>query len=112
MASSALSAISNASDLSNKVVLNGTLADPTATGRVSMPTVNSGYGVGVANEGAMASLASSIYQAVVSGMSNATATAGSGGDIKVVIDGKEVFKAVQAESRKRGANISNGAFSR
>jgi hypothetical protein len=59
----------------------------------------------------MASLASNIYQAVVSGMANVGGVA-NGGDIKVIIDGKEVFKAVQTEQRKRGAVVSNGAFSR
>ena len=65
----------------------------------------------MANEGAMATLASQIYQAVVSGMS-AVKEDGEKQDIKVIIDGKEVFKAVQTESRKRGVAISNGTFSR
>lgn len=79
---------------------------------VSIPSgTNAGYGIGMANEGAMASLASNIYQAVVSGMAT-YGGASEGRDIKVVIDGKEVFTAVQTESRKRGVAISNGAFSR
>ena len=79
---------------------------------VSIPSgTNAGYGIGMANEGAMASLASNIYQAVVSGMAT-YGGANEGRDIKVVIDGKEVFTAVQTESRKRGVAISNGAFSR
>ncbi len=69
------------------------------------------YGIGAANEGAMAGLASSIYQAVAGGVSAMSSYAGQG-DIKVIIDGKEVFKAVQTEQRKRGAVVSNGAFSR
>ena len=79
---------------------------------VSIPSgTNAGYGIGMANEGAMASLASNIYQAVVSGMAT-YGGASEGRDIKVIIDGKEVFTAVQTESRKRGVAISNGAFSR
>ena len=79
---------------------------------VSIPSgTNAGYGIGMANEGAMASLASNIYQAVVSGMATYGGASDSR-DIKVVIDGKEVFTAVQTESRKRGVAISNGAFSR
>ena len=78
----------------------------------SIPSgTNAGYGIGMANEGAMASLASNIYQAVVSGMATYGGASDSR-DIKVVIDGKEVFTAVQTESRKRGVAISNGAFSR
>lgn len=79
---------------------------------VSIPSgTNAGYGIGMANEGAMASLASNIYQAVVSGMATYGGASDSR-DIKVIIDGKEVFTAVQTESRKRGVAISNGAFSR
>ena len=82
-------------------------------GNMSVPTsTNAGYSVGTSNEGAMASLASNIYQAVMNGMANANIGTANGGDIKVIIDGKEVFKAVQTESRKRGVAISNGAFSR
>lgn len=111
LATSALTPLANASDLSNKVILNGTLADPMSA-RANIPSsTTTNYGVGMANEGAMASLASNIYQAVVSGMANVGGVA-NGGDIKVIIDGKEVFKAVQTEQRKRGAVVSNGAFSR
>jgi len=78
--------------------------------QISVPANNMGYGIGAMNEGAMASLASNIFQAVVSGMS------AYGGDndkeTTIVIDGKEIFKVVQSEARKRGAEISNGAFSR
>ena len=112
MSRKVLDAVSNASNLSDKVILGGTIADPMASRAVSMPAVNSGYGIGAANEGAMANLASNIYQAVVSGMAGANIGNGNGGDIKVIIDGKEVFKVVQAESRKRGVAISNGTFSR
>ena len=77
---------------------------------VSIPRSNAGYGIGMANEGAMASLASNIYQAVVSGM--ATYSGNNGGNTVVMIDGKEVFTVVQSEARKQGASISNGAFSR
>lgn len=72
-------------------------------------TTNVGYGIGMANQGAMATLASNIYNAIASGM--AGLNAGGTGDIKVIIDGKEVFNVVQNESRKRGVAISNGAFS-
>ena len=120
MATSAVKAVEttnkmfgDARALSNKIILNGTVADPMASG-VSVPTsTNAGYNISAANTNAMASLAGNIYQAVVSGMSNARInTTSDNGDIKVIIDGKEVFKAVQTESRKRGVAISNGAFSR
>lgn len=76
---------------------------------VSIPKSNAGYGIGMANEGAMASLASNIYQAVVSGMAMSN---GNGGDTVIMIDGREVFRVVQSEARKNGVQISNGAFSR
>lgn len=76
---------------------------------VSIPKSNAGYGIGMANEGAMASLASNIYQAVVSGMAMSN---GNGGDTIITIDGREVFRVVQSEARKNGVQISNGAFSR
>ena len=80
---------------------------------ISIPTgTNAGYAVGASNEGAMASLASSIYQAVVSGMSNATLNTGNDRETNIIIDGKRIFKVVESEKRKRGATISNGAFSR
>lgn len=78
----------------------------------SVPTNNNaGYGVGAMNESAMMNMASTIYQAVASGISTLNLN-GDDRDIKVIIDGKEVFTAVQTESRKRGVAISNGAFSR
>lgn len=106
---------SKATDASENVARMSVLAMKTSSSMfnsgVSVPTTtNAGYGMGVMNEGAMASLASNIYQAVVSGMS--AASNGTGGDIKVIIDGKEVFKVVQKEQRDRGVAISNGAFSR
>ena len=86
-------------------------ADSFITDRqISVPASNMGYGIGVANEGAMANLASNIYQAVVSGMS--VYGGDNGKEVNIIIDGKEVFKVVQSESIKRGAKISNGAFSR
>ena len=104
-----------ATDASENVARMSVLAMKTSSSMfnsgVSVPTTsNTGYSMGVMNEGAMASLASNIYQAVVSGMS--VASNGTGGDIKVIIDGKEVFKVVQKEQRDRGVAISNGAFSR
>lgn len=78
----------------------------------SVPTNNNaGYGVGAMNEGAMMNMASTIYQAVASGISTLNLN-GDDRDIKVIIDGKEVFKVVQKEQRDRGVAISNGAFSR
>ena len=80
-------------------------------GGFSIPTSNNaGYNIGAMNNGAMASLASNMYQAVVSGMS-AVALADGDRDVKIIIDGKEIFNVVQSESRKRGVAISNGAFS-
>ncbi len=78
--------------------------------QISIPNSNAGYGIGAMNESAMATLASNIYQAVVGGL--ATYNGSENKDIKVIIDGKEVFTVVQTEARKRGATISNGAFSR
>lgn len=76
---------------------------------VSIPRSNAGYNIGMNNESAMASLASNIYQAVVSGMAT---YGGNNGDTVVMIDGREVFRVVQSEARKNGVQISNGAFSR
>jgi hypothetical protein len=78
---------------------------------VSIPKSNAGYGIGMANESAMASLASNIYQAVVSGMAMSNGN-GNNGDTIITIDGREVFRVVQSEARKNGATISNGGFSR
>ena len=78
--------------------------------QISIPNSNAGYGIGAMNESTMATLASNIYQAVVGGL--ATYNGSENKDIKVIIDGKEVFTVVQTEARKRGATISNGAFSR
>ena len=103
MAGEALDAMSNASKISNSIITGGAISVSTSA--------NAGYGIGAANGMAMESLASNIYQAVVSGISNASVNTESS-DIKVIIDGKEVFKAVQAESRKRGVAISNGTYSR
>lgn len=103
MAGEALDAMSNASKISNSIITGGAISVSTSA--------NAGYGIGAANGMAMESLASNIYQAVVSGISNASANTESS-DIKVIIDGKEVFKAVQAESRKRGVAVSNGIYSR
>ena len=104
MAGNALSTMRKASVASNGIITGNGISVPTST--------NAGYSVGASNEGAMASLASNIYQAVMNGMANANIGTANGGDIKVIIDGKEVFKAVQTESRKRGVAISNGTFSR
>lgn len=107
---------SKATDASEDMARMSVLAMRTSSSMfnsgVSIPSNSHvGYGMGFANEGAMASLASNIYQAVVSGMSAVAAT-DNNRDIKVIIDGKEVFKVVQKEQRDRGVAISNGAFSR
>ena len=110
MGTSALSAVTSASDLSNRII-TGTVADPMSRANVAMPSSsNVGYGIAGANGEAMASLASSVYQAVVSGM--ATANLNGDRETNIIIDGKQVFKVVQSEGRKRGASISNGTFSR
>lgn len=76
----------------------------------SVPTNNNtGYGVGAMNEGAMMNMASTIYQAVVSGISTISLN-GDDRDIKVIIDGKEVFTAVETERRRRGVGVGNNAF--
>lgn len=111
MSKKALTALGNISSISSGAIMNGTIIDPMSSGTVSMPSNNNaGYAIGAANEGAMASLASNIYQAVVGGM--ATANLNGERETNIIIDGKEVFKAVETEKRKRGVAISNGAFSR
>ena len=110
MGTSALSAVTSASDLSNRII-TGNIADPMSRANVAMPSsANVGYGIAGANGEAMANLASSVYQAVVSGM--ATANLNGDRETNIIIDGKQVFKVVQSEERKRGASISNGTFSR
>lgn len=104
----ATEAVENMARLSVKAVNSS--ADMFSFPGYSTPN-NVGYGIGMANESSMASLASNIYQAVVSGMSALNLNTGNGGDVKVIIDGREVFKVVQTESRKQGVAISNGAFS-
>jgi hypothetical protein len=104
----------NATDAANEMAYKSVQAIQTTNSMfsgVSIPTRNNmGFGMGAMNEGAMASLASNIYQAVVSGVS--TLNLNEDREVNVIIDGKEVFKVVQSEARKRGADISNGAFSR
>lgn len=104
----------NATEAANEMAYKSVQAIQTTNSMfsgVSIPTRNNmGYGMGAMNEGAMASLASNIYQAVVSGVS--TLNLNEDREVNVIIDGKEVFKVVQSEARKRGADISNGAFSR
>lgn len=76
----------------------------------SVPTNNNtGYGVGAMNESAMMNMASTIYQAVASGISTIRLN-GDDRDIKVIIDGKEVFTAVETERRRRGVGVGNNAF--
>lgn len=85
-------------------------ADSYFTGNVSGvgTTTNAGYGIGMANTNSMATLASNIYNAVVSGMS--VVAENIGGDTKVIIGGKEVYRIVQKEKRNSGIAIGNGAF--
>lgn len=76
----------------------------------SVPTNNNaGYGVGAMNESAMMNMASTIYQAVASGISTISLN-GDDRDIKVIIDGKEVFTAVETERRRRGVGVGSNAF--
>lgn len=76
----------------------------------SVPTNNNtGYGVGAMNESAMMNMASTIYQAVASGISTISLNADDR-DIKVIIDGKEVFNAVETERRRRGVGVGSNAF--
>ena len=76
----------------------------------SVPTNNNtGYGVGAMNESAMMNMASTIYQAVASGISTISLN-GDDRDIKVIIDGKEVFNAVETERRRRGVGVGSNAF--
>lgn len=98
-----------ARDMANSALKAVETANSAIGGGASVPTsTNAGYGVGVANEGAMMSLASNIYQAVVSGM--ATAGGNNGGDIVLAVDGKELFRVVRNQERKSGIAIGNGAF--
>lgn len=87
--------------------LSGTLANPLSGNRVAMSGTNVGYGIGMSNDNALATFATQMYQAIASGMSG---VGGANGDIKVIIDGKEVFKAVQTQARRNGVAIGNGAF--
>jgi len=98
-----------AKDMANSALKAVETANDTLTSDMSVPaTTNAGYGVGVANEGALMTLASNIYNAVVSGV--AGIGSGVGGDTIVMIDGKEVFRVVKKEERKSGIAIGNGAF--
>lgn len=98
-----------AKDMANSALKAVETANDTLASDMSVPaTTNAGYGVGVANEGALMTLASNIYNAVVSGV--AGIGNGVGGDTIVMIDGKEVFRVVKKEERKSGIAIGNGAF--
>lgn len=99
----------SAKDMANSALKAVETANETLTSDMSVPaTTNASYGVGVANEGALMTLASNIYNAVVSGV--AGIGNGTGGDTIVMIDGKEVFRVVKKEERKSGIAIGNGAF--
>lgn len=96
-------------DMAQSAIKAVNTANSYFTNGMSIPTTtNAGYNVGMANQGAMASLASNIYNAVVSGLANSN---NEKGDTVVMIDGKEIYRVVRKEERKSGVAISNGAFS-
>ena len=99
-----------AKDMANASLNAVKTADSYFTGNVSGAgtTTNAGYGIGMANTNSMAALAGNIYNAVVSGMSVVAEQIG--GDTKVFIGGKEVYRVVQKEKRNSGIAIGNGAF--
>lgn len=97
-----------AKDMANSALKAVETANSYFNGGASVPTTtNAGYGIGVANQGAMMNLASNIYNAVVSGMAGINAN---DGDTVVMIDSKEVFRAVRKEEAKSGIAIGSGAF--
>lgn len=69
-------------------------------------TSNAGYGIAASNQGALADFLSGMYNAFASAMTGTNAK----GDTIVMIDGKEVFRAVQRQERNNGIAIGNGAF--
>ena len=69
-------------------------------------TSNAGYGIAASNQGAMADFMSNMYNAFASAMTGINTK----GDTIVMIDGKEVFRAVQRQERNSGIAIGNGAF--
>lgn len=99
-----------AKDMANASLNAVKTADSYFTGNVSGAgtTTNAGYGIGMANTNSMATLASNIYNAVVSGMS--VVAENIGGDTKVIIDGKEIYRVVQKQAHNNGVAIGNGAF--
>ena len=99
-----------AKDMANASIDAVKTADSYFTGNVSGigTTTNAGYGIGMANTNSMATLAGNIYNAVVSGMS--VVAEQFGGETKVIIGGKEVYRVVQKEKRNSGIAIGNGAF--
>ena len=99
-----------ARDMANASLDAVKTADSYFTGNVSGigTTTNAGYGIGMANTNSMATLAGNIYNAVVSGMS--VVAEQFGGETKVIIGGKEVYRVVQKEKRNSGIAIGNGAF--
>ena len=58
----------------------------------------------------MANMASMMYEAITSALQSNTGNGNAGNDTKIYINGREIFKVVQEESRKNGVEISNGAF--
>jgi hypothetical protein len=83
----------------------------TPSSGMSAPTLNPNVTAQVQanNTAAMAAMAMTMYEAISGAMNNQNTNEK---DIKlsVQIDGKEVFNAVRNEQRKRGIEVSNGAF--
>ena len=103
-------ATEKATDLAKMSVQAINTSNSMFSGGMSIPTsTNAGYGVGAMNESAMMNMASTIYQAVASGISTISLN-GDDRDIKVIIDGKEVFTAVETERRRRGVGVGSNAF--
>ena len=83
----------------------------TPSSGMSAPTLNPNVTAQVQanNTAAMTAMAMTMYEAISGAMNNQNTNER---DIKlsVQIDGKEVFNAVRNEQRKRGIEVSNGAF--
>lgn len=83
----------------------------TPSNSVAAPTLNPSVTAQVQanNTAAMAAMAMTMYEAVTGAMNNQN-TNERDINLSVNINGREVFKAVQDEQRKRGIEVSNGAF--
>lgn len=58
----------------------------------------------------MSNMALLVYEAVNTALQSNKTDSTAQGDTKIYINGREIFKVVQEESRKNGVAISNGAF--